>query len=233
MISTADRVGLEVESHARQSSGISNQAIYDMVVAAMARRSAFGGTLVDVGCGRGDFWTLVKHKFNRCIAADAVRYGGLASDVEFVAADLDRAPIPIADGIGDVVVSVETIEHLENPRAFMRELVRIVRPGGWIFVTTPNQLSLVSLLSLIVRKRFHNFQEVHYPAHITALLEVDLSRIATEQKLEHPAIEYSMSSRIPFSAMRTPLAICRFFPRAFSENVLLTAQKGPRRITCG
>jgi 2-polyprenyl-3-methyl-5-hydroxy-6-metoxy-1,4-benzoquinol methylase len=227
MISAADRELLDVESRARQSCGISNQAIYDMVVAAMAQRSAFGGTLVDVGCGRGDFWPLVKRSFNRCIAADAVRYGGLPSDVEFVAADLDKAPIPIADGIGDVVVSVETIEHLENPRAFMRELVRIARPGGWIFITTPNQLSLVSLLSLIVKKRFHNFQEVHYPAHITALLEVDLNRIAAEQKLAHPEIEYSMSSRIPFTGMRTPLKICRFFPRALSENLLMAAQTPP------
>jgi 2-polyprenyl-3-methyl-5-hydroxy-6-metoxy-1,4-benzoquinol methylase len=227
MISAADRVSLDIESRARQSCGISNQAIYDMVVAAMANRSAFGGTLVDVGCGRGGLWTLVKNKFDRCIATDAIRYGGLASDVEFVAADFNKAPIAIADGIGDAVVAVETVEHLENPRALMRELVRIVRPGGWIFMTTPNQLSFVSLLNLIFRKRFHNFQEVHYPAHITALLEVDLQRIAAEQNLAHPAIEYSMSSRIPFTSMRTPLAICRLFPRAFSENLLMAAQRPP------
>lgn len=227
MIAASDRVRLDVESRARQSCGVSNQAIYDMVVAAMARRLAFGGTLVDVGCGRGDLWTLVKHQFNRCIAADAVRYGGLPTDVEFVTANLDLVPIPIADGIGDVVVSVETIEHLENPRAFVRELVRLARPGGWIFITTPNQLSLVSLLSLIVRRRFQNFQDVHYPAHITALLEVDLRRIAAEQKLGHPAIEYSMSGRIPFTGKNTPRAICRFFPRGLSENLLMAAQKPP------
>jgi 2-polyprenyl-3-methyl-5-hydroxy-6-metoxy-1,4-benzoquinol methylase len=225
MNAAPDRVTLDVEGRARQSGGISNQAIYDMVVAAMATRSADGGTLIDVGCGRCDLWTLVKDKFSRCVAADAVRYSGLPADVEFVAANLDAVPIPIADATGDVVVSVETIEHLENPRAFIRELVRIARPGGWIFVTTPNQLSAVSLVSLIGRKRFQNFQDVHYPAHITALLEVDLCRIAAEQKLDHPAIEYSMSGRIAFTGISTPRAICRLLPRAFSENLLLAAQK--------
>ena len=84
----------------------------------------------------------------------------------------------LADQFADVVAAVEVVEHLENPRAFCRELARIVKPGGWVVVTTPNQLSLLSLLTLVVKQRFSAFQDVSYPAHITALLETDLRRIA-------------------------------------------------------
>lgn len=38
----------------------------------------------------------------------------------------------------DLVVSIETIEHLENPFQFIRELGRVVRPGGIVIITTPN-----------------------------------------------------------------------------------------------
>ena len=86
----------------------------------------------------------------------------------FRSGDLNQR-LPVEDGAADVVVSIETIEHLENPRALFRELVRAVRPGGLLLVTTPNQLSLLSKLSFVVKDRHGAFQAVHYPAHITAL----------------------------------------------------------------
>lgn len=46
--------------------------------------------------------------------------------------------LPAEDGAFDVVVSVDVQEHLEDPGAFLREVVRITRPGGHVVVTTPN-----------------------------------------------------------------------------------------------
>jgi len=124
-----------------------------------------------------------------------------------------------------VVAAVEVIEHLENPRDFLRKLVRLAKPRGWIIVTTPNQLSILSLLTLVFKQRFQAFQDVQYPAHITALLEVDLRRIAQECGLTEIAIEYSGSGRIPGTARHYPGTFSRLFPRSFSENVLLIGQK--------
>jgi 2-polyprenyl-3-methyl-5-hydroxy-6-metoxy-1,4-benzoquinol methylase len=39
-------------------------------------------------------------------------------------------PIPLADAVADLVVCVETIEHLGNPRALTLELTRLAKPGG-------------------------------------------------------------------------------------------------------
>lgn len=46
--------------------------------------------------------------------------------------------LPFADHSLDAVISIEVVEHVENQFAFMRELCRVVKPGGLVIVTTPN-----------------------------------------------------------------------------------------------
>ena len=216
-----------VEERARQSRGISNDAILEMVVRALDRRTISGNCLVDVGCGAGNLYHFVRDRFARYIGVDAVEYAGFPAQAEFCHLDLDTGGIPLPDKSGDVVAAIEVIEHLENPRDFMRKLVRLARPGGWIVVTTPNQLSLLSLATLLIKHRFQAFQDVHYPTHLTALLEVDLRRIAAECGLANVAIEYSCSGRLPLTARHYPPLLSRQWPRAFSENVLLIGQRPP------
>ncbi len=54
--------------------------------------------------------------------------------------------LPFEDESLDAAVSIEVIEHVEDQFAFLRELARVVRPGGRVIVTTPNVLSLSSRL---------------------------------------------------------------------------------------
>jgi SAM-dependent methyltransferase len=158
------------------------------------------------------------------VGVDAVRYPGYPSDAEFYRADLDGA-LGLPDALADVVLAVEVIEHLENPRAFVRELTRLARPGGWVVVTTPNQLSLLSLATLVRKQRFAAFQDVDYPAHLTALLPVDLVRVAGECGLRDVAVEFSGRGRIPWTGRHYPAWLGRRFPRACSDNVLLLARR--------
>jgi 2-polyprenyl-3-methyl-5-hydroxy-6-metoxy-1,4-benzoquinol methylase len=184
-----------------------------------------GGTLVDVGCGSGNLLSHLRRHFTRHVGVDAVRYGGLPVWAEFTQADLNAARWPLLDACADVVAAVEVIEHLENPRAFVRELVRVVRPGGLVVVTTPNQQSFLSLLTLLLKGRFAAFQDVHYPAHLTALLEVDLRRIAAECGLTDVRVRYSCSGRVVLTPWHYPRPLSLMVPRAFSDNVLLAGRK--------
>ena len=170
-----------VENRAKQSLGASGDHIYQMVARIIAQRHSQGGVLVDVGCGQGKLYSLVNNGFNRYLGVDAVRYDDLPTQIEFIPFDLDIGKVPLPEQVADVVCAVEVIEHLENPRALMRELVRLTKPGGLVIVTTPNNLSLLSKLTLILKNQFNAFQEAPglYPAHITALLEIDLIRIFT------------------------------------------------------
>jgi 2-polyprenyl-3-methyl-5-hydroxy-6-metoxy-1,4-benzoquinol methylase len=196
-----------------------------MVANALNDEHRGGGTLLDVGCGTGNLWGYLRGRFDRYIGVDVVRYDGFPTGAEFYALDLNDRNFPVPDRLADVVAAVETIEHLENPRAFLRELVRLARPGAWVVVTTPNQLSWLSKLTLAVKNQFNAFQESSYPAHLTALLEIDLRRIAVECALTDVTIRYSTSGRIPGTSWHFPRFLSRCFPRAFSDNVLLLARK--------
>ena len=213
---------MDVETRALQSRGASSTPVYEMVAKAIAARYQGGGVLVDVGCGNGHLWSFVREHFDRYIGVDVLRYDGLPTEAEFIPLDLDSGTAPLPERVADVVCSVETIEHLENPRAFMRELVRLTKPGGWVIVTTPNQLSLLSKLTLGLKNQFNAFQEAPglYPAHITALLEIDLIRIAKECGLADVKIEYSDQGRIPFTGWNWP-KMFKFRGRSFSDNICL------------
>jgi len=49
----------------------------------------------------------------------------------------------------DLVTAIETIEHLENPLRFMRQMMGVVKPGGYALITTPHGLDVVSLYKYI------------------------------------------------------------------------------------
>jgi 2-polyprenyl-3-methyl-5-hydroxy-6-metoxy-1,4-benzoquinol methylase len=215
----------DVETRARQSLGTSADPIYRAVADTLVNRHPGGGTLIDVGCGTGNLWSFVRNLFDRYVGADVLRYGGFPDEAEFHRIDLDSGRVPLPDGTGDVVAAVETIEHLENPRAFARELARLCRPGGWVVVTTPNQLSLLSKLTLLLKNEFNAFRAGSYPAHLTALLEIDLRRIAAECGLADAAVRYTRSGRVPGTATKYPQWLSRLFPRALSDNVLIAARK--------
>jgi 2-polyprenyl-3-methyl-5-hydroxy-6-metoxy-1,4-benzoquinol methylase len=214
-----------VEARARQSLGTSHYAIYRMVQRALEERRISGGRFVDVGCGSGSLWPFVANRFERYIGLDAARYEGFPGNGEFHAVDLDASEWPVRAGSGDVVAAVETIEHLENPWAFVRALATIAAPGGWVAVTTPNQLSALSLIALLAKRRFSAFQDSHFPAHRTALLETDLQRIFGEAGLRNVEICYSRHGRIPLTPWHYPDVLSAIAPRILSDNVLIIGRR--------
>jgi 2-polyprenyl-3-methyl-5-hydroxy-6-metoxy-1,4-benzoquinol methylase len=214
-----------LEARARLSLGTSGNAIYEMVAEALSQRGISRGRLVDVGCGRGELWRALSSRFDRYCGMDAVRYDHFPSDAEFLQVDLDAPDWPLGEGEADVVTAVETIEHLENPWAIVRSLARLAKPGGWIVVTTPNQLSVLSLMTLALKRRFSAFQDSMYPAHRTALLESDLQRIAIAAGLEDTHVAYSHEGRLPLAGWHYPRPLARQFPRALSDNLLLIGRR--------
>jgi 2-polyprenyl-3-methyl-5-hydroxy-6-metoxy-1,4-benzoquinol methylase len=212
-----------VQDRAARSLGRAHDRIHRTAIRMLEARGA-GGRLLDAGCGTGDLWRMASRQFSACIGIDAVRYPGLSEEVTFVAANLD-GPLPLEDASVETTVAIEVIEHLENPRAFVRELVRVTKPGGWLAISTPNQLSLLSLLCLAARGTFVAFQQGDYPAHRTALLEVDLRRIAAECGLEQIAVEYTRWGRLALTPWHYPAVVAALAPRRLSDNVVLAGRR--------
>ena len=87
-------------------------------------------------------------------------------------------------------------------------------------------ISSVEPLTFVLKDQFNAFQEAPglYPAHITALLEVDLIRIFTESDLTDIQINYSNVGRMPFTPWHWPKSF-GLGDRAFSDNILCIGQK--------
>jgi SAM-dependent methyltransferase len=214
-----------VTERALTSLGTSAAAIYKAVLSTLKLESSGKyARLADVGCGQGVFHGFCSSLCEHYCGIDVVKYEAFPPDADFFVADLDSPRWPVDDNSFAATVSIETIEHLENPRAFFREIARITQPGGLVIVTTPNQLSLLSKLTLMVKNQFTAFQERPglYPAHRTALLAIDLIRIAQESGLECARVVFANQGRIPGCARHWP----GFFSgQSFNDNVMLVARK--------
>ncbi len=66
----------------------------------------------------------------------------------FVLSDLNKA-LPCEDESFDAVFSTEGIEHLENHYHFLREINRVLKPGGLLILTTPNIVALRSRVRVL------------------------------------------------------------------------------------
>lgn len=212
------------KGRAALSHGRSGDAVYDLVDNVVGSQSL--ECVVDVGCGGAAISRRLRERFRRYIGCDVIAYDGFPKEAwaEFRQVDLNVVPYPVPANLGDVVLCIECIEHVENPRALVRELLRIAKPGARVIVTTPNQLSLLSKISLLTKNEFVAFQEAPglYPSHITALVEADLRRIAIECGLVNVEIHFTDSGRIPFTRRHWPSFMRG---RAFSDNVLLAGRK--------
>lgn len=228
---------MDAAERARQSAGSSNSPRLYEVVQGLVRRHGQKGLLVDVGCGQGNLFPLVEPWCERYVGVDIVQYEHFPrhAKAEFAPLNLDAGRADLPDASCEVVCCVETIEHVENPRSLMRELTRLLKPGGILIVTTPNQLSWLSKLCFLLKHEHVHFQERPglYPAHLSALLAVDLLRMAWENKLADAQIYYSGEGRMPGMGRLWPRWLCAeagWRGRAFSENVILFARK-PREAT--
>lgn len=163
-------------THGASSADIHGQ-IFDM-----ARPSLVHSNLrcLDLGCGQGDFILRVKENFPdiEMQGADGKIYReGLGiKEVDF------NKGLPFDDNYFNIVFSIEVIEHIENPRLFVREISRILKPGGKAFISTPNIESLRSLFSFVFRGYHASFGPKDYPAHISPIAEYDLKHMVTETK---------------------------------------------------
>jgi SAM-dependent methyltransferase len=71
--------------------------------------------------------------------------------------NVESDPFPYADGEFDIVIFAEIIEHLLNdPCKVLREIKRVLKPGGSLIVTTPNVARLENIARLIAGENIYD-----------------------------------------------------------------------------
>jgi 2-polyprenyl-3-methyl-5-hydroxy-6-metoxy-1,4-benzoquinol methylase len=199
-----------------------------MIERVIAQRR-LAGRVLDYGAGIGQLTRrlLARKRFDRVTAADILPAPvDLEGCVEWIGLDLNEL-MTGRDGAFDVVIAAEVIEHLENPRLMMREIFRILSPGGTAIITAPNNESWRSLLALLIRGHYVAFGDASYPAHITPLLRRDLTRVFWEAQFPTPEFHFTNEGGIPGKPVITWQQVSLGLLRGirFSDNVLAVAKK--------
>jgi len=182
--------------------------------------------IIDIGCGQGELLNRLKEKFPESNFT-GVDYSDFdfTKTFNFFTYDCNN-DFDDSFETYDLVVSSEVIEHLENPRHYLRQVNKITKSQGHIVLSTPNPASITSTVSLLLRGYHSAFGPRDYPAHITAILPSDLKNMTSEMSdFNLKGLYYVPNGRIP----STKLGWQQLFPflkgRLFSENYILVIQK--------
>ena len=81
--------------------------------------------VLDIGCSRNKVPGTIGIDIDPASQADIIH-------------DLNRYPYPLETRTIDKVYAKHIIEHIDNPRSFIKEIHRILKPGGTVFFETPH-----------------------------------------------------------------------------------------------
>ena len=97
------------------------------------------GGLLDVGCGTGVFLRLAQGRGWEVTGTELSPYAARAAGgngLRVLEGEIWEANFPA--GAFDVVTCWHAIEHASHPRRVIEEMYRVLRPGGWLVLATPN-----------------------------------------------------------------------------------------------
>lgn len=124
------------------------------------RSEPVGLEILDVGAGEGALTQKLHQMGYRMKACDfspeAYKYTGVGCD----AVDI-TGPFPYADGSFDLVIAVEVTEHILDHENFFSEINRILKPGGKLYISTPNILSMKSRLRFLFQGFPYGFKPLN------------------------------------------------------------------------
>ena len=204
----------------KQTEGQSSSTIKDMAMRALLELGEKKyNVMADIGAGRGELTERLVPYANTILMLDDYEEVNRPANAQFVKADLnDFWNVP--DNSVDFVFSLEVIEHIENPRHFMREIKRIMKPNGYGFVSTPNNLNIFSKLNFFLKGEHRFFKDFSYPAHISVVTEVDFRRILNENGLNFIDFYYNYADTMPITEWSL-----RFKNKGLSSTVGVLFQK--------
>jgi 2-polyprenyl-6-hydroxyphenyl methylase / 3-demethylubiquinone-9 3-methyltransferase len=152
-----------------------------------AMRTFEGLTLLDIGCGGGLLCEPMTRLGFQVTGVDASEktIGAARAHAESQGLAIDyrntTAEALLAEGAGpfDVVLNMEVIEHVADPGAFLRDTVKLLKPGGLMILATLNRTPKAMALAVVGAEYVlrwlpvgtHDWKKFLKPAEILAFLE--------------------------------------------------------------
>jgi methionine biosynthesis protein MetW len=114
-------------------------------------------TILDAGCGDGEFTAMIAEavKAKRALGIDVVPEQiakARARGIEGIVGNLDSG-LNLPDESVDMVVASHVIEHVADTDRLVKEFYRVLKPGGYLVMGTPNLAALTNIIFLLLGKQ--------------------------------------------------------------------------------
>jgi len=164
----------------------------------------------DLGSGPGAMAARLAAMGCDVLAADLTK-NGFAAGLPHVTVDFNQPDFASLLGPRQfgLVTAIEVIEHVESPIGFLRNIARLLAPGGVAVLTTPNVDSLPARFKFFLSGKIRTMDEQGEPTHISPIFFDLLQRqflplvgLRLRQHLVFPAHGYQLSRKSVAWAMR-------------------------------
>jgi 2-polyprenyl-3-methyl-5-hydroxy-6-metoxy-1,4-benzoquinol methylase len=157
--------------------------------------------IADLGCGNGYLAGLLAEKGHLITALDSSEDGIRIAKEAYPATDFRCLSLyeNIASHIGsdfDVVISSEVIEHLYDPRTFLRNASSVLKTGGTLILTTPYHGYIKNLAMAVTGKLDKHFTVGWDCGHIKFFSVITLTEMVAEQGFHN--IHFKFAGRVPY-----------------------------------
>lgn len=175
--------------------------------------------ILDVGCGYGVFLSVAKELGWECYGTEySPRAVELCNNkgLKVLQGSLQDVIQQLPEM--DIIVSIEVIEHVSFPATEIRNMHKVVREGGSLYITTPN---FNSLSRRVVKEKSG---EIHYPEHLSYFTSKTLSNLLklngfSPKKIETTGISISRIKSVVSSKKENP------FKQNSSDEKIRTAME--------
>jgi SAM-dependent methyltransferase len=146
-----------------------------------------GKLVLDVACGTGFGAPILRDAGARAVIGFDLSWDGLRAcprGTGILFCQGDGTNLPIGDGAFEAITSFETVEHIPDYERFVRELRRVLEPGGVLVLSTPNALQ-TKPVNGVPRNPYHVREFT--PAELQQLLAPHFTRVAISGQRPAPA----------------------------------------------
>lgn len=182
--------------------------------------------VLDVGCYDGTIAKQIESLGNKVVGIDIAKPAVEMAKKKGIKAfvyNLEEDEIPASIGKFDVIVAGELIEHIFDPDSFLVKLKALLKPKGYIILTTPNIAGLGSRLGLLLGKlpwMIENDIQPGRSGHIRYYNFFEIQKLLTRQKFK---ITDFRTDSIGLGSLNLPL-LGNFLPN-FGRILIIKAQK--------